>query len=48
MYCYKCVTNDLDFKLNVHKDFKWLKREELNLLDWAPADLPIVKKLMEE
>ena len=48
MYCYKCATNDLDFKLNVHKDFKWLKREELNLLDWAPADLPIVKKLMEE
>ena len=48
MYCYKCTTNDLEFKLNVHKDFKWLKNEELKLLDWAPADLPIVKKLMEE
>ena len=48
MYCYKCATNDLYFKLNVHKDFKWLNKEELNLLDWAPADLPIVKKLMEE
>ena len=48
MYCYKCTTNDLEFKLNVHKDFKWLKNEELESLDWAPADLPIVKKLMEE
>ena len=48
MYCYKCTTNDLEFKLNVHKDFKWLKNEELELLDWTPADLPIVKKLMEE
>ena len=47
MYCYKCTTSDLEFKLNVHKDFKWLKKEELKSLDWAPADLPIVKKLME-
>ena len=48
MYCYKCTTNDLEFKLNVHKDCKWLKKEELKSLDWAPADLPIVKKLMEK
>ena len=48
MYCYKCRTNDLEFKLNVHKDFKWLRREELKSIDWAPADCPIVKRLMEE
>lgn len=48
MYCYKCITNDLKIKLNVHKDFKWLKKEDLKILDWAPADLPIVKKLMRE
>ena len=48
MYCYKCKTNDLNFKLNVHKDFKWLKKDELNGLDWAPADRSIVYKLMEE
>lgn len=45
MYVYECTTNDLDFKLNVHKDFKWLKVDELNQLDWAEADLPVVKKL---
>ena len=48
MYCYKCTTDDLDFKLNVHKDFKWLQKEELESLDWAPADWPIVRRLMEE
>ena len=48
MSCYKCSTNDLEFKLNVHKDFKWLRREELESIDWAPADCPIVKRLMEE
>lgn len=47
MYCYLCTTSDLKFKLNVHKNFKWLPKEQLQLLDWASADLPIVKKLME-
>ena len=48
MFCYKCNTKDLDFKLNIHKDCKWLEKSELNIIDWAPADMPIVKKLMEE
>lgn len=47
MYCYKCKAHSLDFKLNVHKDFKWLLKEELNSLDWAEADKPIVKKILE-
>ncbi len=48
MFCYKCNTNNLNFKLNAHKDYKWLKISDLNIIDWAPADKPIVKKLMEE
>ena len=36
------------FLLNVHHDFKWLKLDELNTLDWAPADMPIVEKLQTE
>ena len=48
MFCYKCNTRELYFKLNVHKDYKWLEKSELNIIDWAPADMPIVKKLMEE
>ena len=48
MYCYKCKAHSLNFKLNVHKDFKWLTKEELNSLDWAEADKPIVNKILQE
>jgi 8-oxo-dGTP diphosphatase len=33
--------------LNEHKDFKWLTKEELILLDWAPADLPILHEFLK-
>jgi 8-oxo-dGTP diphosphatase len=29
-----------------HINYIWLKNTELSKLDWALADLPIVKKLM--
>ena len=48
MYVYFCNTSNLNFKLNVHKDFKWLKKAELNSLDWAEADKPIVEKLQQK
>ena len=48
MYCFKCVAKTDKFLLNVHHDFKWLKLDELNTLDWAPADMPIVEKLQTE
>ena len=37
-----------EFKMHVHHDFKWLDKEELLTLDWAPADIPIVNKVLEE
>ena len=33
--------------LVVHHDFKWLKKEDLMSVDWAPADVPIVEKILE-
>ncbi len=48
MYCYKCDAKSYDFKLNVHKDYKWLERAELPSLEWAAADKPIIDKLMSE
>lgn len=32
--------------LTEHLDAKWLEPNELTSLDWAPADLPTVNKLM--
>lgn len=31
-----------------HSKLIWLKREYLDSLQWAPADIPAVKQLMEE
>ncbi len=41
-----CNSNDSIFKLTEHLNFKWLLREELQQLDWAEADKPIVELLM--
>jgi len=32
--------------LNEHLAIRWLRVDELSTLDWAPADLPIVERLM--
>jgi 8-oxo-dGTP diphosphatase len=34
-------------ELTEHKDAKWLNVEDLLTLDWAAADLPIVKQLLK-
>lgn len=31
-----------------HMAIRWLRREELKTLDWAPADLPVVERIMEQ
>ncbi|WP_034550986.1 (deoxy)nucleoside triphosphate pyrophosphohydrolase [Carnobacterium funditum] len=35
-------------KLTEHMEVKWLNPSELDSLEWAPADIPAVKKLMKE
>jgi 8-oxo-dGTP diphosphatase len=34
--------------LTEHTSIKWLPKEELSTLDWAPADIPAINKLIEE
>lgn len=34
-------------QLTEHIAVKWLEPKELNQLEWAPADIPAVEKLME-
>ncbi len=48
MYSFICLAKSKKFKLNVHKDFKWLNINKLKTLDWAPADMPIVDKLINK
>jgi len=47
MHSFLCLVDTDKFTLTEHIDFKWLSNHELDQLDWAPADIPIVKKLME-
>ena len=48
MHTYLCNTQSDNIELIVHKDHKWLEHNKLNTLDWAPADKPIIDKLMKE
>lgn len=48
MHSYLCRIDSPEFIRKKHINHTWLKRPDLDKLDWAPADLPIVKKLMFE
>ncbi len=46
MYSFLCSCKDSSLTLTEHIDFKWLDKNELEELDWAAADIPIVIKLV--
>ncbi|MFT4662961.1 MAG: 8-oxo-dGTP diphosphatase [Patiriisocius sp.] len=46
MHSYICEAATLSISLNEHISHQWLKKDKLNELDWAAADVPIVDKLL--
>lgn len=46
MHSYMLPVEDREFVMREHKHHVWLGIEELDSLDWAEADIPIMKKLM--
>ena len=48
MHSFIVKVSDPTFVMKEHLDFKWLNVDELLSLDWAPADLPIVQKLIKD
>ncbi len=46
MHSFICNCKSTELTLTEHIDFKWLQKSELEDLDWAAADIPIMKKLM--
>ena len=48
MHAYTCSILKGEPVLKEHVALKWLPVEELDQLDWAAADIPIVEKLMSE
>jgi 8-oxo-dGTP diphosphatase len=47
MHSFICKTKQIDINLSEHLDYRWLDKAELNILDWAAADLPIVENLQK-
>ena len=46
MHSYICEVKTKEIQLNEHIAHEWLTLDELNKLDWAAADIPIVNKLI--
>ena len=47
MYSFICSCQNPKLTLTEHIDYKWLKSNELEILDWAAADVPIVDDLLK-
>lgn len=45
MHCYICHTNPDSIVLKEHKAGKWLTKDELDSVNWLPADKAVVKLL---
>ena len=48
MHAYLCKVGNPDFVMREHVDYKWLSVSELDTLEWAEADKPIVEWLKKE
>ena len=48
MKCFKCNCATNKIVLTEHINHHWLPLEELESLDWAAADIPVVKKLLKD
>lgn len=47
MDCFICNIKSGDLVLKEHEAAKWLSKDELNSVDWLPADLGLIPKIAE-
>ena len=45
MHCFLCTIRSGALVLKEHEAARWLTREELDDVDWLPADVKVVEKL---
>lgn len=45
MHCFLCSIKSGDLVLKEHEAAKWLAPEDLDSVDWLPADLGLIEKL---
>ena len=47
MDCFWCKLQSDHVELNEHEDAKWLSKEELDSVEWLPADVTLVEQMEE-
>lgn len=45
MQCFLCALESESIVLSEHEDARWLDMDDLNSVDWLPADIEVVKEL---
>lgn len=45
MDCFWCKLQSDHVELNEHEDARWLSREELDSVNWLPADITLVERI---
>ena len=48
MDCFLCHMESEGLTLTEHEAARWLTREELDEVDWLPADVTIIEKIRKE
>ncbi|WP_239762306.1 MULTISPECIES: (deoxy)nucleoside triphosphate pyrophosphohydrolase [unclassified Mammaliicoccus] len=48
LHTYKCKLKEKMPTLTEHKNIQWLDVKDLETLEWAPADIPAVKIIVDE
>lgn len=48
LHTYKCKLKERMPTLTEHKSIQWLDVKDLETLEWAPADIPAVKIIVDE
>ena len=48
MDCFWAEIDSGDLVLNEHEAAKWLKRNEMDTVDWLPADVTLIEKIVNK
>lgn len=46
MDCFCCIVTDSGITLKEAEDARWLSKDELYSVDWSPADMELIEKLV--
>lgn len=46
MHCFICELLSEEIVLKEHEDARWLKEDELDTVDWLPADVGVIGKML--